>query len=65
MDEQQYLTDIKNNLGEIADNIYTSFRDFNMQLESSLVTTNILLGIISISLIVMIILKFLELRKIK
>lgn len=65
MDDEQNLINIKDNLGDIADNINIGLRDFNIQFESVLGTTNILLGIISISLIAMVILKFLELKKLK
>ncbi|GEM_PF-5190602 len=56
--DEQVLTNINGNLGDIADNIYTGLRDFNMHFDASLGTTNMLLGIISISLIAMVVLNF-------
>ncbi len=46
---------MKDNLGDMADNIDLGLRDFNMQFESIVGTTNILLGIFAISLIAIIV----------
>lgn len=63
-DIQELLDHLNQNINSVADSI-TALKYINDRLANSLHTTNIFLGIISVSLISLVIIKIYELKKIK